>query len=85
MLHAEEGQVSTCRLCAAISIECVQDGYQLLFDDRSLRTPGRHPLRLPNAALALGVAAEWQWQVGERCQVLFCVFKTLKGYCVQTC
>lgn len=38
-------------------------GYIVLLDDRELKTPARKPLRVPNAALALAIAAEWEWQV----------------------
>ena len=44
----------------------LQAGYQLMLDHRVLRTPGRHPLIVPSRALALAIAAEWEWQVGER-------------------
>jgi hypothetical protein len=35
-----------------------------MLDGRKLQTPARHALVLPTRALALAVAAEWQWQVG---------------------
>lgn len=38
-------------------------GYIVLLDDRELKTPARKPLKVPNAALALAIAAEWEWQV----------------------
>ncbi|KAG0571156.1 hypothetical protein M758_6G206300 [Ceratodon purpureus] len=37
-------------------------GYIVLLDDRELKTPARKPLKVPNAALALAIAAEWEWQ-----------------------
>ncbi|KAG6553080.1 hypothetical protein Mapa_005417 [Marchantia paleacea] len=39
-----------------------KDGYEVLLDHRVLRTPAKKPLKLPNPALALAVAAEWEWQ-----------------------
>ena len=38
-------------------------GYIVLLDGRELKTPARKPLKVPNAALALAIAAEWEWQV----------------------
>jgi len=38
-------------------------GYVVMLDDRELKTPARKPLKVPNAALALAIAAEWEWQV----------------------
>ncbi len=49
----------------------VQGGCMILFDGKALRTPARFPLILPNRALALAVAAEWQWQVFFRLQITF--------------
>ena len=40
-----------------------QGGYQVMLDHRVLRTPARHPLILPSRALALALAAEWEWQL----------------------
>ena len=33
-----------------------------MLDHRVLRTPARHPLIVPSRALALAIAAEWEWQ-----------------------
>jgi len=33
--------------------------FEVLLDGRTLKTPGRKPLMLPNKALAMAVAAEW--------------------------
>jgi chaperone required for assembly of F1-ATPase len=41
----------------------VQDGYQIMLDKRVLKTPAKRPLTLPTRALALAIAAEWEWQV----------------------
>ncbi len=35
-----------------------------MLDQRVLKTPARHPLVVPTQALALAIAAEWEWQVG---------------------
>ncbi|XP_024359709.1 uncharacterized protein [Physcomitrium patens] len=37
-------------------------GYIVMLDGRELKTPARKPLKVPNAALALAIAAEWEWQ-----------------------
>ena len=42
-----------------------QARFQLLLDERTVKTPGRHLLVLPTKPLALAVAAEWEWQVGR--------------------
>lgn len=34
-----------------------------MLDHRVLRTPARHPLIVPSRALAMAIAAEWEWQV----------------------
>lgn len=46
-------------------------GYIVLLDDKELKTPARKPLKVPSAALALAIAAEWEWQVcvGDRFRV----------------
>jgi hypothetical protein len=36
--------------------------YVVLLDNRVLKTPAKKPLKVPNAALAHAVAAEWEWQ-----------------------
>lgn len=41
----------------------LQGGYQVFLDHRVLRTPARHPLIVPSKALAMAVAAEWEYQV----------------------
>ncbi|KAL4536618.1 hypothetical protein Ndes2437B_g06030 [Nannochloris sp. 'desiccata'] len=38
-------------------------GYQIMLDNRVLKTPARHPLIVPTKALALAIAAEWEWQI----------------------
>ena len=42
-----------------------QGGFQVLLDHRVLKTPARRPLVVPTRALALAIAAEWEWQVGR--------------------
>lgn len=39
--------------------------YAVLLDDRPVRTPARNPVRLPGAALAEAIAAEWEAQDDE--------------------
>ncbi len=41
------------------------DGWEILLDDRPVRTPGRVPLAVPNAALAELIAREWRNQGEE--------------------
>ena len=43
----------------------VQDGFSVLLDGRSVRTPGKAPLVVPTRALAEAIAAEWAAQEGE--------------------
>jgi len=38
------------------------DGYQILLDDREVRTPGRASLIVPTSELANAIAAEWEAQ-----------------------
>ena len=33
-----------------------------MLDNRLLKTPAKHPLTVPTKALALAIAAEWEWQ-----------------------
>lgn len=48
-----------------VRIEPSQNGFRVLLDGRPVRTPGRHELRLPSAALAEAVAEEWRAQGEE--------------------
>lgn len=50
------------RFWTASAIEEAGQGFQVLLDARPLRTPGRLPLILPTADLALAVAGEWDAQ-----------------------
>jgi hypothetical protein len=46
-------------------VKPAEDGsgwYVVLLDNRVLKTPAKKPLKVPNAALAHAVAAEWEWQ-----------------------
>lgn len=38
------------------------EGFEVLLDKRTLKTPSRQPMRLPTLPLALAIAAEWQIQ-----------------------
>jgi chaperone required for assembly of F1-ATPase len=49
------------RFWSAVTI----DAGAILIDGKPVRTPGRLPLILPNAALAMAVAAEWRAVTGE--------------------
>lgn len=41
----------------------LQSGFNVLLDNKVLRTPNNSPLIVPTHALALAIAAEWEWQV----------------------
>lgn len=41
---------------------CQGEGWSVSLDGRILRTPAKNPMRLPSHALALALAAEWEWQ-----------------------
>ncbi|MEL6766341.1 MAG: ATP12 family protein [Pseudomonadota bacterium] len=41
----------------------VEGGYEVRLDEKPIRTPGKAPLILPNAALAEAMAAEWEAQL----------------------
>lgn len=41
------------------------DGFAVVLDDRELKTPGRAPVRVPNAELGEAVAAEWEAQASH--------------------
>ncbi len=45
-----------------VSITHDEAGWQILLDDRPVRTPGRAPLAVPTEALAQRIAQEWQDQ-----------------------
>ena len=55
-------------LCSAVAVRLTHafatqgDGWQLTLDGRTLRSPAKAPLVFPTHALALAVAAEWEWQ-----------------------
>ena len=44
------------------SVLQVAEGFEVMLDKRTLRTPSRQPIRLPCPSLALAIAAEWQIQ-----------------------
>ena len=50
------------RFWKASEIRPAGQGFEVLLDDRPLRTPGKLPLLLPVEALALAVAQEWDAQ-----------------------
>lgn len=50
------------RFWKAAGMTPVQDGWQMLLDDRILRTPGKQPMVVPTRALALALAEEWDAQ-----------------------
>lgn len=50
------------RFWKAANIHPVDDGWEVMLDDRPLRTPGKHPLILPTEDLAQAIAGEWDAQ-----------------------
>ncbi|WP_374299967.1 ATP12 family chaperone protein [Paracoccus sp. (in: a-proteobacteria)] len=50
------------RFWKASAVRPSSDGFEVLLDDRPLRTPGKLPLLLPTQALADAVAGEWDSQ-----------------------
>jgi chaperone required for assembly of F1-ATPase len=53
------------RVYKDVAIRSVDGGWGLALDGRPMRTPGRNALVLPNEALALAIAAEWDAQREE--------------------
>lgn len=51
------------RFYFSVSTRQVDGGWEIVLDDRPVRTPKRRPLLLPTADLAEAVAAEWAAQV----------------------
>lgn len=52
------------RFYETVSVRPEEGGFDLLLDDRLLRSPARNPLLLPSRALADAVAEEWARQEG---------------------
>ena len=50
------------RIYKTVAVEPRDGGHAVTLDGRGAKTPGGHPLALPNAALAEAVAAEWDAQ-----------------------
>ncbi|KGJ05962.1 Chaperone required for the assembly of the F1-ATPase [Paracoccus halophilus] len=50
------------RFWQAASVRALARGWEVLLDERPLRTPGKQPLTLPTRALADAIAQEWQAQ-----------------------
>lgn len=50
------------RFWKAASVEAADRGWQILLDDKPVRTPGKLPLIVPTRALAEAIAAEWDAQ-----------------------
>lgn len=50
------------RTFTAVSVKTQLGGFTVCLDGRVLRTPGGRELTLPNVALALAVASEWELQ-----------------------
>ena len=50
------------RFWKAADVRPQGDGWEVVLDDRPLRTPGKLPLILPTEALARAIAAEWDAQ-----------------------
>ena len=50
------------RFWKAASVRSLDGGFEVVLDDRPLRTPGKQPLHLPTQALAQALAQEWDAQ-----------------------
>jgi chaperone required for assembly of F1-ATPase len=50
------------RFYQTVTVEPFEDGHRILLDGKPVRTPARHHLVLPAAALATAAAAEWEAQ-----------------------
>jgi len=50
------------RFYRAVGVQEGAGGFHVTLDGRLLKSPARAPLLLPSRALALAVAAEWEWQ-----------------------
>jgi chaperone required for assembly of F1-ATPase len=50
------------RFYREVGVDVGAQGHRVLLDGRTVRTPARHELALPNAPLALAVAQEWRAQ-----------------------
>jgi ATP synthase F1 complex assembly factor 2 len=61
----------------AVEASACSKGYSITLDGKTLRTPGRNALTLPNEALAYAVAAEWQWQETRTVQPMTMPMMTL--------
>ena len=53
------------RIYKTVAVEPRDGGHAVTLDGRGAKTPGGHPLALPNAALAEAVAAEWDAQTDD--------------------
>ncbi|MEM0949811.1 MAG: ATP12 family protein [Pseudomonadota bacterium] len=53
------------RFWTDVSVEPVDQGFEVKLDGRPVRTPGKSPLRLPTVALGRLLAAEWEAQGDE--------------------
>lgn len=53
------------RFYKSVSVESVETGFSVLLDGRPVKTPGRHPLAVPNRAAAEALREEWDGQ-GEQ-------------------
>ncbi|MFZ1467784.1 MAG: ATP12 family protein [Paracoccaceae bacterium] len=52
------------RFWTTASAQPCDGGYTVRLDDRSVKTPAKAPLVVPTLALAQGIAAEWNAQIG---------------------
>ncbi|WP_265499313.1 ATP12 family chaperone protein [Paracoccus beibuensis] len=53
------------RFWTRVDTRATDGGYEILLDDRQLRTPNKKPLVLPTEPLAQAIAAEWDAQSAE--------------------
>ena len=53
------------RVYTRVETRPLDEGWGIALDGRALRTPGKNEIRLPSAALAAAIAAEWDAQQGD--------------------
>ena len=65
---AKKGDGSLPRFYRSVSVErdAHTSAWRVLLDQKALRSPQNHPLRLPTLGLALAIASEWRWQSERR-------------------
>lgn len=63
------------------------NGWTVMLDYRTLKSPAKRPLKLPSRALAMAIAAEWEYQVLIRSisMLYYLFFKRLEKFLLLWC